>query len=49
MKFDRPIIEGVLVKRYKRFFADVRVGTKIITAHCPNSGSMLGVNVPGAA
>lgn len=48
MKFDRPIIEGVLVRRYKRFFADVRVGSKTITAHCPNSGSMLSVNVPGA-
>ncbi|SMC95827.1 sugar fermentation stimulation protein A [Desulfocicer vacuolatum DSM 3385] len=43
-----PLIEGVLVKRYKRFLADVILtdGT-MVTAHCPNSGSMRGCCEPG--
>lgn len=43
-----PLIEGVLVKRYKRFLADVMLndGT-LVTAHCPNSGSMRGCCEPG--
>ncbi len=49
MKFDTPLIEGVLVSRYKRFFADVRLPSgEIVTAHCANSGSMLSVKEPGA-
>jgi sugar fermentation stimulation protein A len=49
MEFTAPLIRGVLLQRYKRFFADVRLddGT-IVTAHCPNSGSMLSVKPPGA-
>ena len=43
MNFDNKLIPGLLVKRYKRFFIDVKVKNKIITAHCPNSGSMLGL------
>ena len=48
MNFEAPLISGFLVKRYKRFLADVRLedGT-VITAHCPNSGSMKGCAVPG--
>jgi len=43
MRFTDNLISGTLIKRYKRFFIDVRVDNKIITAHCPNSGSMLGL------
>ena len=43
MKFENKLISGLLVKRYKRFFADVKIGNKIITAHCPNTGSMYGL------
>ena len=49
MKFHAPLVKGTLVKRYKRFMADVTLedGT-VVTAHCANSGSMLSVNEPGA-
>ncbi|MBC8269463.1 MAG: DNA/RNA nuclease SfsA [Rhodospirillaceae bacterium] len=49
MKFPDPLIAGRLVKRYKRFLADVELedGT-IVTAHCANSGSMLSVKEPGS-
>ena len=41
MKFDKPLIEGILLKRYKRFLADVKLNNgQYVTAHCPNSGSM---------
>ncbi len=43
MKFTSTLIKGKLVKRYKRFFADIKVNNQIITAHCPNTGSMLGL------
>jgi sugar fermentation stimulation protein A len=43
MNFDNPLLSGHLVKRYKRFFADIKIKNKIITAHCPNSGSMIGL------
>jgi sugar fermentation stimulation protein A len=48
MIFPSPLAPGVLVSRYKRFFADVALedGTQI-TAHCPNPGAMLGLNTPG--
>ncbi len=48
MNFPSPLAHGQLVSRYKRFFADVMLddGTAI-TAHCPNPGAMLGVNLPG--
>ena len=37
-------ITGQLIKRYKRFFADVKLDTgEIVTAHCPNTGSMMGL------
>ena len=43
MKFTNSLIKGKLIKRYKRFFVDVEVNNKIITTHCPNTGSMLGL------
>jgi len=49
MKFPDPLIKGTLVKRYKRFMADVELPTgDIVTAHCANSGSMLSVREPGS-
>ena len=43
MNFENKLISGQFVKRYKRFFADVKINGKIVTAHCPNTGSMLGL------
>ena len=43
MNFENKLIQGMFIKRYKRFFADIKVKNKIITAHCPNSGSMMGL------
>lgn len=49
MKFPTPLIKGILIKRYKRFMADVELSDgNVVTAHCANSGSMLSVNEPGA-
>lgn len=43
-----PLIMGTLLKRYKRFFADIQLDSgEIITAHCANTGPMTGVNIPG--
>lgn len=42
-----PLITGTLLKRYKRFLADVRLqDNRIVTAHCPNSGSMISCSDP---
>ena len=41
MDFENELIPGVLIKRYKRFFVDIKLKNKIITAHCPNPGSMI--------
>jgi len=43
MNFENKLISGLFVKRYKRFFTDVKIKDKIIITHCPNSGSMMGL------
>ncbi len=49
MKFPDPLIPGTLVRRYKRFLSEVEIGDgEPVTAHCPNPGSMLGVDAPGS-
>jgi|SRR5689334_22189582 sugar fermentation stimulation protein A len=48
MRFASPLIPGTLMQRYKRFLADVRLDTgDLVTATCPNTGSMLGLTAPG--
>ena len=37
MKFTSTLIKGKLIKRYKRFFADIKVNNSTVTAHCPNT------------
>ncbi len=49
MLFPQPLIEGVLIRRYKRFLADVQLTDgRRITAHTANTGSMLGCSEPGS-
>ena len=43
MIFENKLISGLLIKRYKRFFVDIELNNQIITAHCPNTGSMHGL------
>jgi sugar fermentation stimulation protein A len=43
MEFTKSLVKGKLIKRYKRFFTDVKLGKKVVTAHCPNTGSMKGL------
>ena len=43
MEFTNSLIKGKLIKRYKRFFIDIKLNNQIITAHCPNTGSMMGL------
>ncbi|NNE42245.1 MAG: DNA/RNA nuclease SfsA [Marinicaulis sp.] len=48
MRFTQPLHTGTLIKRYKRFLADIELDTgETITAHCANPGSMLGVAIEG--
>lgn len=49
MRFDPPLDEGRLLRRYKRFLADIEtVGGELLTIHCPNTGSMLNCMSQGA-
>ena len=43
MEFTKDLIKGKLIKRYKRFFTDIKLNKEIIVAHCPNTGSMKGL------
>lgn len=48
MKFANKLIKGKLLKRYKRFLADIELDNGlVVTAHCPNTGSMTGCAEPG--
>ncbi|MCB1956261.1 MAG: DNA/RNA nuclease SfsA [Rhodocyclaceae bacterium] len=47
MRFEDPLLEGRLIRRYQRFLADVDTGSGVVTAHCPNTGSMAGCADPG--
>ncbi len=51
MRFPDPLIRGRLVRRYKRFLSDVELPdgeNQVVTAHCANPGSMLGLTEPGS-
>ncbi len=49
MRFETPLLEGRLIRRYKRFFADVELADgATVTAHCPNTGSLMGCLTPGS-
>ena len=43
MNFKETLISGEFIKRYKRFFVDIKIANNIVTAHCPNTGSMMGL------
>lgn len=50
MNRSAPLIKGKLLKRYKRFLADIALESgEVVTAHCANSGSMAGLITPGYA
>lgn len=49
MRIELPTLEGRFLRRYKRFFADVQLASgEVVTAHCPNTGSLLGCLAEGA-
>jgi len=49
MRFEPPLSQGIFHKRYKRFFTDIKYKGELLTAHCPNTGSMMGLKNEGAA
>ena len=48
MKFKEPLVEGRLVRRYKRFLSDIELGQEVVVAHCANPGAMTGLDAKGS-
>jgi len=48
LRYARALVEGRLIRRYKRFLADIQLPEGVVTASCPNTGSMMGCCEPGS-
>ncbi|MEC7657406.1 MAG: DNA/RNA nuclease SfsA, partial [Pseudomonadota bacterium] len=48
MKFPEPLVQGTLIRRYKRFLSDIDLNGETVLAHCANPGAMTGLNAPGS-
>jgi sugar fermentation stimulation protein A len=48
MLYPRSLVEGRLIRRYKRFLADIQLAEGVVTAACPNTGSLMGCCEPGS-